>query len=50
MRAFLESNSEELSGLSKNFDKAKAAKLGSKLLFEIDPEKLGSFVDASKLS
>ena len=50
MRAFLETHAEELAGLSKNFDKAKAAKLGSKLLFEIDAEKLGHFVDASKLS
>lgn len=50
MREFLEARSGDLVSLSKTFDKAKAAKLGSELLLSVDREKLGTLVDPSKLS
>lgn len=50
MRAFLETHSAELVSLSKNFDKALAAKIGSELLLSVDRDRLGTLVDASKLS
>lgn len=50
MRGFLFSHSEELSSLAKNFNTAKATRIGVELLLSIEETNLPLFMDASRLT